>query len=863
MLDLASSGSAWSSPTCSASREQRAAHRAALDAMQQLLEALDARVAARRARRKRRELSARGPDMPRELPQECVRRRAARGRAACPPAPLSVRDRAPGARGLRRARRREVLVRGVGRERPVDRLRADLPDRAHAACCKATVPYLSQHFRVVDDGRPRQRPLRPAARPGGVQLRPLLRTTSSPCSTRLGVDRVAVVGISATAMTALRLAAEQPRARDARRSSPAASPSARIDDPQVAERVRAEMRPDARRLAGLPRLVLRASSSPSRIRPSRTRTACATAGPPSGDGGRWAATAGSSTDVRELARRVTLPDARDPRRRRPARALRERARRSTTLVPGARLLTIGGGGHLTAARDPVVFNRAVRDFVGRRAARARPGCAAMSRKRRALFISSPIGLGHVQRDLAIARELRKLQPDLEIDWFTVDPAARLPRARRRARCTRSRSAWPTRAATSSAWPASTTCRRSSRCARWTRSWSHNFMTFADLMEAEHYDIVIGDEAWDVDYYYHENPELQAPAVRVPHRLRRLPADGATDEREAHPVRRPQRRRHRARRALPVRARRGDLRRQPRGRDRAAVRPRPARHPRLDRPQLHLHAATPCRSIRRRSPTPTKLRARHGYRRDEKLVDRRGRRHRRRRAPARTRSREAFPRMKRQVPELRMILVAGPRLPREAFPPQRGPRGPALRAQPVRAPRLLRPRAGAGRPEHLHGTGRDAPAVPELSAAAPFRAVHPRAAAGCTTTAPTARCDYHASSRPRRSPSGRSRRCTRRCATSPVETDGAARAARRIAQVLDNRWWSSGEPARRLPWARSSRPLYGVARLRLLPRDLPLRDRLRRQRARAEVDRHRAPRRRSPRRCSSTCCCSACSPCSTA
>ena len=34
------------------------------------------------------------------------------------------------------------------------------------------------------------------------------------------------------------------------------------------------------------------------------------------------------------------------------------------------------------------------------------------------------------------------------------------------------------------------------------------MTFVDLMEAEHYDIVIGDEAWDVDYHYHENPELK-------------------------------------------------------------------------------------------------------------------------------------------------------------------------------------------------------------------------------------------------------------------------------------------------------------------------------------------------------------------
>ena len=39
------------------------------------------------------------------------------------------------------------------------------------------------------------------------------------------------------------------------------------------------------------------------------------------------------------------------------------------------------------------------------------------------------------------------------------------------------------------------------------------------------------------------------------------------------------------------------------------------------------------------------------------------------------------------------------------------------------------------------------------------------------------------SRPSRSPTRRSPRCTRRCATEPVETDGAARAARRIAEVL--------------------------------------------------------------------------------
>jgi hypothetical protein len=44
---------------------------------------------------------------------------------------------------------------------------------------------------------------------------------------------------------------------------------------------------------------------------------------------------------------------------------------------------------------------------------------------RTLFISSSIGLGHAGRDLAIANELRRLRPDVEIDWLAGDPATRL------------------------------------------------------------------------------------------------------------------------------------------------------------------------------------------------------------------------------------------------------------------------------------------------------------------------------------------------------------------------------------------------------------------------------------------------------
>jgi hypothetical protein len=37
---------------------------------------------------------------------------------------------------------------------------------------------------------------------------------------------------------------------------------------------------------------------------------------------------------------------------------------------------------------------------------------------------------------------------------------------------------------------------------------NNFMVFHDVVESDHYDLVVGDEAWDVDYFLHENPELK-------------------------------------------------------------------------------------------------------------------------------------------------------------------------------------------------------------------------------------------------------------------------------------------------------------------------------------------------------------------
>ena len=39
----------------------------------------------------------------------------------------------------------------------------------------------------------------------------------------------------------------------------------------------------------------------------------------------------------------------------------------------------------------------------------------------------------------------------------------------------------------------------------------NFMVFDDVVRDEDYDLWIGDEAWELDYYLHENPELKTTA----------------------------------------------------------------------------------------------------------------------------------------------------------------------------------------------------------------------------------------------------------------------------------------------------------------------------------------------------------------
>jgi pimeloyl-ACP methyl ester carboxylesterase/predicted glycosyltransferase len=181
----------------------------------------------------------------------------------------------------------------------------------------------------------------------------------------------------------------------------------------------------------------------------------------------------------------------------------ESAARLAELANGA-LTVLDGSGHFPHARDPVKVNLLLREFV-KPAAPPRRWVRGKSRRRRALYISSPIGLGHAQRDAAIADELRKLQPDLEIDWLAQHPVTRVLKAR-------GEHIHPASAylANESGHIETESAEHDLHCFQAIRRMDEillaNFMVFHDVVRDEQYDLWIGDEAWELDYYLHENPE---------------------------------------------------------------------------------------------------------------------------------------------------------------------------------------------------------------------------------------------------------------------------------------------------------------------------------------------------------------------
>jgi pimeloyl-ACP methyl ester carboxylesterase/predicted glycosyltransferase len=187
----------------------------------------------------------------------------------------------------------------------------------------------------------------------------------------------------------------------------------------------------------------------------------------------------------------------------------ERGRRVAELT-GADLTVLDGAGHLPHSRDPVKVTRLIAEFAHKITGspmNTTTWTRGLRRAPRALYLSSPIGLGHARRDVAVAKELKRLRPGLEIDWLAQHPVTAVLEAE--GERIHPASQW---LASESAHIAAESMGHDLHCFQALRRMDEilvaNFMVFQEVVEEGLYDVIIGDEAWDVDYYWHENPELK-------------------------------------------------------------------------------------------------------------------------------------------------------------------------------------------------------------------------------------------------------------------------------------------------------------------------------------------------------------------
>jgi len=131
----------------------------------------------------------------------------------------------------------------------------------------------------------------------------------------------------------------------------------------------------------------------------------------------------------------------------------------------------------------------------------------MINKINVLYISGSLGLGHITRDIAIANELRRLIPEIEIEWLAAHPATTLlleageklvPECEQYANENLS--------AEKASDGASLNLFKYLMKSR--KEWKQNIELFLKIVKSKNYDIVIGDETYEISLAMREHPEVK-------------------------------------------------------------------------------------------------------------------------------------------------------------------------------------------------------------------------------------------------------------------------------------------------------------------------------------------------------------------
>jgi UDP-N-acetylglucosamine:LPS N-acetylglucosamine transferase len=127
--------------------------------------------------------------------------------------------------------------------------------------------------------------------------------------------------------------------------------------------------------------------------------------------------------------------------------------------------------------------------------------------RKILFVSGSLGLGHVGRDLEIVGELRKLRPDIEVSWMAESPASDVLEKAEEKLLPETNLLYKSNAVLEESAK-----EYQANLVQWVmnvrKGWAENGEVYGEVFESYNFDLVIGDETYDLLIALLNKPSLK-------------------------------------------------------------------------------------------------------------------------------------------------------------------------------------------------------------------------------------------------------------------------------------------------------------------------------------------------------------------
>jgi UDP:flavonoid glycosyltransferase YjiC (YdhE family) len=134
-------------------------------------------------------------------------------------------------------------------------------------------------------------------------------------------------------------------------------------------------------------------------------------------------------------------------------------------------------------------------------------------EKRVLFIVGSFGLGHVTRDLAIVKELRRQNPGVEVTWLATPPASTLLEEARQNIHPLARQ-YSDENVIAEETAAGTRLDLVKLLMKIRPSWSRNVEIFKDVVSSASYDLVVGDGTYGISAALKSDPGLRESPYAV-------------------------------------------------------------------------------------------------------------------------------------------------------------------------------------------------------------------------------------------------------------------------------------------------------------------------------------------------------------